>query len=140
MSTDNHMPDWVRTLFEEIASGIEFKGFADMEGYYAKPDETSWGIHLLEMAPSLMDLSELGAEEGEQGYGIMHSFDLLATQEAFDEVAGLSFGIENDGRSCITIEGKVGEQDVVVLIYITPFEDTEDDDEIIKDNTCDEEE
>ena len=51
-----------------------------------------------------------------------------------------SFGIENDGRSCITIEGKVGGQHVAVLIYTTPFEDTEDDDEMIKDNTSDEEE
>ena len=118
MSTDNHMPDWVRTLFEEIGSGIEFKGPAYVEGHYFEPDETAWGIHLLEMAPALMDLSELGAEEGEQGYGIIHSFDLLATQEAFDEVVGLLFGIENDGRSCITIEGKVGGQHVAVLIYI----------------------
>jgi hypothetical protein len=76
---------------------------------------------------------------GRAGLGIIHSFDLLATQEAFDEVAGLSFSIENDGHSCITIEGKIDKQDVAVLIYITPFEDTEDDDEIIEDNTFDEE-
>ena len=90
MSTDNHMPDWVRTLLEEIGSGIRIQGTRVIwKDIIPRLIETSWGIHLLEMAPALMDLSELGAEEGEQGYGIMHSFDLLATQEAFDEVAGL---------------------------------------------------
>lgn len=138
MSTETQMPDWVRSLFENVASGIEFKGIASMEGRYAEPDETSWGIDLLEMAPSLMDLSEFGVDTGEQGYGIIHNFDLLLAQEAFDDVSALAFGIENDGRPCITIEGKIDGREVAVLIYTTPFEDAEED-ETSAENSSDEE-
>ena len=125
MSTQNCMPDWVQSLFETIASTIEFKGIAYMEGLYSEPDETAWGINLLEMAPSLIELSGTGSDDGEQVYSIIHNFDLLAAEDGFDEVEGLAFGIENNGCPCITIEGKVGGREVVVLIYAEPFEDGE---------------
>jgi hypothetical protein len=35
------------------------------------------------------------------------------------------FGIDNDGRHAITIEGIVGEHEIVALIYTEPFEDAE---------------
>lgn len=120
------MPDWAVPIFETIVSAIEFKGIAYMEGYYSAPDETAWGLDLLELAPALMNISEQGADDGEQCYGIIHNFDLLTAQAAFDEVMVMAFGIENDGRPCITIEGKVGERDIVALIYTDPFEDAED--------------
>ena len=93
MSDNNQMPDWAKSLFENIAESIEFKGMAYMEGRYSEPDATGWGLDLIEIAPALMDLSEFGAEGGEQGYGIIHSFDLLFAQEPFSEVAALTFGI-----------------------------------------------
>ncbi len=123
---DNQMPEWAQSLFEKIASVIEYKGVAHTEGYHYGPDDTAWGVDLLELAPALMDLSEFGGEEGEEGYGIIHHFDLLATQDAFDEMLALGFGIENDGRPCITMEGKVDGRMVVVLVYTAPPEDEED--------------
>jgi hypothetical protein len=125
MSTENHMPDWARSLFETIVSGIEFKGIAYMEGRYSAPDETAWGLDLMEIAPSLMKVSERGPDDREQCYGIIHNFDLMRAQEAFDEIIDMSFGIDNDGRYCMTLEGKVGEREIVVLIYTEPFEDSE---------------
>ena len=119
------MPDWAQSLFERIASAIEFKGVAYIEGRYSAPDESSWGIDLLEMAPSIIDVSENGLDEGEQCYGVIHTFDLITAQASLDEVMGMAFGIDNDGRSCITFEGKVGGRDVVILVYAYPFEDAE---------------
>ncbi|MCI0661698.1 MAG: hypothetical protein L0220_11535 [Acidobacteria bacterium] len=115
MNTTIEMPDWVRSVFETFASGIEFKGVASMEGRYFLPDETAWGIDLLEMAPALMDVIEPESGEGEQCYGLIHNFDLMIAQSAFDEVVAMGIGINNSGRHVITIEGKVGEYEIVVL-------------------------
>lgn len=120
MSEEKMMPEWVENLFETIASNIEFKGLSGLEGRYSKPDETGWGVHLLEIAPALEELDEAGPNDGEQIYGIFHSVDLLEIQKALDEVNGLSFGFENDGTPCITIDGRSGEQEIVVLIYGVP--------------------
>ncbi len=125
MSTINQMPNWIESLFESIVSGIEFKGVASMEGRYSTPEETSWGIDLLEMAPALMQVLEPGSSQGENCYGLIHNFDLMTTQSAFDEVVAMGFGIDNDGRHLITIEGKVDEHELIVLIYTDPFEDAE---------------
>ncbi|HKX28145.1 MAG TPA: hypothetical protein VJ302_10655 [Blastocatellia bacterium] len=125
MSAIKRMSDWVESIFESLASGIEFKGVAWMEGRYLKPDETSWGINLLEMAPALLQISAPGLGEGEECYGLSHNFDLIAAQSAFDEVAEMRFGIDNDGRHAVTIEGKVGEHEIAAIIYTEPFEDAE---------------
>ena len=125
MSTIKQMPDWVESLFEKLASGIEFKGVAWMEGHHSLPDETSWGIDLLEMAPALLQISTHGLGEGEECYGLIHNFDLMTAQSAFDEVTEMGFGIDNEGRHVITIEGKVGNHEIVALIYTDPFEDAE---------------
>jgi hypothetical protein len=125
MNTITQMPDWVRTVFETLASGIEFKGVASMEGRYFLPDETAWGIDLLQMAPALLEVIEPESGEGEQCYGLIHNFDLIIAQSAFDEVVAMGVGIDNSGRHEVTIEGKVGELEIVVLIYTDPFEDAE---------------
>lgn len=102
MNAIKQMPDGVESLFESLASGIEFKGVAWMEGRYSRPDETSWGIDLLEMAPALLQISAPGLGGGEECYGLIHNFDLTTAQSAFDEVAEMWFGIDNDRRHAIT--------------------------------------
>jgi tetratricopeptide (TPR) repeat protein len=114
MNTITQMPDWVRIVFEIIASGIEFKGVASMEGRYYLPDETAWRIDLLEMAPALMEVIEHESGEREQCYGLIHNFDLMIAQSAFDEVVAMGIGIDNSGRHEITIEGKVVEREIVI--------------------------
>ncbi len=125
MNAENHMPEWVRTLFDTIASTIEFQGPASLEARYSSPDETNWGVDLLELAPALMELRALGPKNGEPVYGLIHNLDLLAAQQAFEEVDALSFGFENDGRPYFTFEGKVQGREIAVVIYTLPFEDAE---------------
>ena len=117
----NQMPDWMRSLFEAICSTIEFKGVASLGARFSASNETVWGTELLEISPALLDLSDHGLADGEEAYGIIHAFDLKAVLDLFDGIEAFSFGIENDGCPCFTIEGKVDEHDVVVLIYTEPF-------------------
>ena len=121
----NQMPDWVQSLFEAIGSTIEFKGLANLEARFSAADETAWGTDLLEIRPAVVDLADHGLIAGEVAYGIIHAFDLKAVVEMFDGIAAFSFGIENDGCPCFTIEGQVKDHDIIVLIYIEPFEDSE---------------
>jgi hypothetical protein len=61
-------------------------------------------------------------DEGDECYGLIHNFDLMTARSAFDEVAEMGFGIDNDGRHAITIEGTVGGHEIVALIYTEPYE------------------
>lgn len=129
MAEDNQMPEWAQTLCEKLAEAIEFKGPASMEGWYSAPEETSWGVDLIELFPAVMEIEEAGPNDGEEVFGIVNNFDLLAAQKVFDEVVEMAFGFDNEGESYITIEGKYKERDVVVLINFQPASDEEDEDE-----------
>jgi hypothetical protein len=81
---------------------------------------------LLQLAPALMDGSVTESNDtADQVYGIIHNLDLLNAQTALNEVIGLQFGINDDGRDFIAIEGRVGGKDLVVIIYSEPYEDAE---------------
>lgn len=125
MSTEDETPDWVADLAEAVAGAVEFKGLANMEWRCYKPEDTAWGVDLLEMAPGLLEIVQAGPHDGEQVHGIIHSLDLLAVQDAFDEVVALSFGSDNEGRPEVTVEGRVEEKEIVLLIHTYPFEDAE---------------
>ncbi len=129
MADENSMPDWADHLFETIASTIEFKGFAEMEGYYLAPEENDWGVHLLEMAPVLMEVMESGPNDGEHVYGVINNIDLLAVQDALDSVSALGFGFENDGSPVLTVEGSAGGRELVLRINALPFPDDDDTDD-----------
>ncbi len=128
MSEENTMPDWADRLLERIASNIEFKGLAEMEGYYSAPEDNEWGVHLLEMAPAMMEVMENGPNDGERVYGVIHRLDLLAIQRVLEPVATSSFGFENDGSPALTIAGEVEGREVTVIINALPFPDESDGD------------
>ncbi len=125
MNVEKQMPVWAQWLFDTIASTIEFKGPASLEGRYSAPSETDWGVDLLELAPALLELGVLGPKDGEPVYGLIHNLDLLAAQQAFDEIAALTFGFENDGRPYFTFEGNAQGHEITVVIYTSPFGDAE---------------
>jgi hypothetical protein len=127
MTEEDQMPEWAKTLCESLASTIEFKGPAYLRWRHSTPDETSWGIDLIELSPAIMEIEEAGPNDGEEVFGVVHSFDLLEAQKAFDDVGALTFGFDNDGQPEITIEGKYKGREVVVLINFQPVLDEEDD-------------
>lgn len=120
-----NIPHWATKLMESICGTIEFKGIASFDSYYSPADGNSWGIDLIEIAPSLIEIEEAGENDGEQTYGIIHNFDLIAAMEAFGKVKALNFGIENGGQPTITFEGDLNGNEVVVIVYTQPFEGVE---------------
>ena len=122
-SDPTDLPGWAAELADGLADCIEFKSLGHLEARYSAPDETAWGIDLIELAPAPLEIVEAGPLDGERVYDIVHNFDLLAAQTSFDEVISLSFGFENDGRPCITLEGRLGGREIVVQVYFEPFAD-----------------
>jgi len=120
MPEENRVPMWARELAVEIASTIEFKAQASLDCQQWAPEETDWGVDLVELWPAVMEIQEAGPNDGEIVFGIVDSFDLLAAQKVFDQVEAFSYGIESDGRGSITIEGKFKERQVVVVVYFEP--------------------
>ena len=120
MAEVNPVPMWARELAVEIASTIEFKAQASLDCQQWSPEETEWGVDLVELWPAVMEIQEAGPNDGEIVFGIVDSFDLLAVQKIFDQVDDFTFGYENDGRGNITIEGKFKGRAVIVIVYFEP--------------------
>ena len=127
MTEENQVPQWARDLAESIASTIEFKAQASIDCQHSAPEETEWGVDLVELWPAVMEIQEAGPNDGEMVFGIVHSFDILAVLKIFEKVDAVIFGIENDGRSKMSIEGKFKGRDVVVLVYFEPELDNDED-------------
>ena len=127
MTEEDLVPKWARELAEEIASMIEFEAPAILDCQQSEPEETEWGVDLVELWPAVMEIQEAGPNDGEIVYGIVHSFDILAAQKIFDKVNSVKFGFEIANRPIVTIEGNFKGRPVVVIVYFEPeFEDDED--------------
>jgi hypothetical protein len=121
MRVDSDMPDWVQSLFETLAATIELEGMTYVEGRYSSPEETDWGIDLLEIAPALMEIAAVSSHATERVFGSIRDFDLLAAQDVFNEVTAMSLGIDDNETPCLTIEGMVSKREIVVLVRMSPF-------------------
>jgi hypothetical protein len=127
MTEEDLVPEWARELAEAIADTIEFKAHAFLDCQQMEPEESEWGVDLVELWPALMEIQEAGPNDGELVFGIVDRFDLLAAEKVFDEVSEMMFGFENDGQPKITIEGTYKGRVVVVIVYFEPWFDDEDD-------------
>lgn len=125
MTEEYRVPEWAQTLSESLASTIEFKGPAYLRLQHSAPDENGWGVDLIELFPAIMEIEEAGPNDGEEVFGIVHSFDLLEAQKTLDKVDAMIFGFENDGQPSISIEGEYKGREVVVIIYFEPEPDEE---------------
>lgn len=124
MSVEEDLPDWTAPVFETIASTIILKSIGSVIGWYRAPDENMWGVHLVQIEPGLIEIPG-EPHEGEQGFNLLYGFDLRGAQKAFDFVVGLEYGLEDDGRSSISIAGIVGGRDVMVIVCGETGEDPE---------------
>ena len=120
MEEEDQVPVWARELAESLAEAIEFKGQAFLDCQQSAPEETEWGVDLVELWPAVMEIQEAGPNDGEIVFGIVDNFDLLAALKIFDRVDAFTFGYENDGRGKVTIEGMFRGREVVVIVYFEP--------------------
>lgn len=131
MTEEGQVPDWVWKLAEEVASTIEFKAQASLDCLHFAAQDTDWGVDLVELWPTVMEIQEAGPNDGEIVFGIVDSFDLLAAQKIFDNLDAVTYGYEYDGRGKITFEGEFKGRMVVVVVYFEPeLDDVEDEEDL----------
>jgi hypothetical protein len=121
-----NIPDWLDELFASVCEACVNDAKGRMSGFscrWSKPDDNSWGTWLLEIAPSVVEISG-GKEDGETGFDFV-DVDLLALPKCLDEVESFSYEPDYGDEPRLTLEGKKGERDIVIEIYLTPFEDAE---------------
>ena len=115
----NQLPTRAHRLLEQLADVVEFQGPATLEGHHLEPDETDWGVDLIELAPALLDLVEAGPHDGAQTYGLASASDLRVLDEVFERIA---LAVDFSG---VYAGGCFEGREVAVVIYFIPFEDAE---------------
>jgi hypothetical protein len=90
---------------------------------WAKPGDNQWGTWLLEIAPSVLEISG-GKDDGATGFDFV-DVDLLALPKCLEEVKSFSYDPDYGKQPHLILEGKKGKREVVVEIYFEPFEDDE---------------
>jgi hypothetical protein len=114
---------WWHALFYNVVGAIEDGGLGHFSGYHAEPDETFWGVDVLEIAPAIVPYQGPGVEEETLIYSPLRNVDVLAIQEAFDEVEGVSLTQDSEEGLVLMVEGRFGGRDVLVRIYADPIDD-----------------
>jgi len=119
-------PDWLDHLFDSVTEACVCDVKGRMSGFsyrWAKPQENGWGIWLVQIAPSVLEVSG-GKKDGTTGFDFM-DVDLLALPKCLDEVESFSYDPDYGGEAHLTLIGKKGKREVVVEVYFEPFEDDE---------------
>ena len=130
MAEEDLVPEWAQELAQAMADTIEFGALASLDCQQSGPEETEWGVDLVELWPALMEIQEAGPNDGEIVFGIVHRFDILAAQEVFDKVDTIQFGYALSGQPKITFEAWFKGRPVVVIVYFEPEFDEDDDEDI----------
>ena len=90
---------------------------------WAKPEDNQWGTWLLQVAPSVIEISG-GKDDGGTGFDFVDA-DLLALPKCLDEVESFDYDPDYGEEPHLTLAGTKGGHEVVVEIYFAPFEDDE---------------
>ena len=122
MPMEHEWPLWASELFETIVASIESKGIGRFQGAYDEDE----GTHQIEVAPALAQLARAGPDDGATVWCLIHNVDLLAIQQAFDQVEAMGMLLDNeDGSPELSVEGELQGRHVLVTIYAKPFDDAE---------------
>jgi len=120
------MPDWLNELLASVCEACVDMTKGRMSGFscrWAEPENNAWGTWLLEIAPSVVEISG-GKDDGDTVFDFM-DVDLLALPKCLDEVESFSYDPDYGNAPHLVLDGKKGEQEVVVQVYFEPFEDDE---------------
>jgi hypothetical protein len=120
------LPKWLEQLRGSVCDACVSDAKGRMSGFsyrWAKPDDNSWGTWLLQIAPSVIEISG-GKEDGATVFDFV-DLDLLALPHCLDEVETFAYEPDYGNEPRVTLVGKKGKHEVVVEIYFEPFEDDE---------------
>ena len=121
-----NMPRWLEDLLDSVCEACvsDVKGrMSGLSCRWAKPDDNQWGVWLLQIAPSVIEIVG-GKDDGDSGFDFV-DVDLLALPECLDEVESFSYDPDFGNEAHLTLVGKTGKREVVVEIYFAPFENDE---------------
>ena len=120
------LPRWLEELSGSVCECCVDAVKGRMSGFsyrWSEPDENSWGTWLLQIAPSVIEISG-GKDDGEAVFDFV-DVDLLELPKCLDEVESFAYDPDYGNEPHLVLVGKKGEQEVVVEIYFEAFEDDE---------------
>ena len=120
------LPKWL----EELVGSVCAASISDVKGRrtgffyrWAKPNDNHWGTWLLQIIPSVLEISS-GSEDGATGFDFV-DVDLLVLPLCLDEVESFVYDPDDGENPHLTLVGKKGKRAVVVEVYFEPFADDE---------------
>jgi hypothetical protein len=120
------IPKWIRTQVDAICEACVCSEKGRMSGFdwrAVAPNDNEFGCWLVEIAPEQMELVRQGPDDGSVIFDPV-DIDLQDLPESFSELESYNYDPGSpDEEPHITICGKVGERDLVVLIFFRPFDD-----------------
>jgi hypothetical protein len=120
------MPDWLDELLASVCEACvnEVKGrTSGLSCRWAEPENNVWEAWLLEVAPSVVEISG-GKDDGETVFDFV-DVDLLALPQCLDEVEWFDYDPDYGNTPHLSLGGKRKEYEVVVQVYFEPFEGDE---------------
>jgi hypothetical protein len=92
--------------------------------YWSKPSDNGWGVWLVDVAPASIELVG-GANDGQTVFDPV-DVDLLTLPGALDSTAVCAYHPATPDESAhFVLEGVKGKREVVIRIWLEPFEDDE---------------
>src|SRR5262245_23035614 len=120
------LPKWLEellgSLFEACVNDVKGR----MSGFsyrWSKPEDNGWGTWLLQIAPSVLEISG-GKDDGATGFDFV-DVDLLALPKCLDQVESFTYDPNYGQEPHLTMVGTKGKREVVVEVYFEPFADDE---------------
>jgi hypothetical protein len=120
------LPKWLDKLIASVCETCVSDVKGRMSGFsyrWARPKDNAWGTWLLQVAPSVIEISG-GKDDGDTVFDFV-DVDLLALPKCLDEVESLSYDPAFGESPRLTLTGKKGKYEVTVEVYFEPFEDDE---------------
>jgi|SRR6516225_5963882 hypothetical protein len=120
------LPKWIKELLDSVLEACISDVKGRRSGFscrWARPQENHWGTWLLQIAPSALEISG-GKDDSAIGFDFVDA-DLLVLPRCLDEVESFACDPDYGEDPHLTLMGKKGKHDVVVEIYLRPFEGDE---------------
>lgn len=121
-----NLPKWLEKLLGSVCAACvsDVKGrMSELSYRLARPEDNSWGTWLVQIAPSVVEISG-GKDDGDTVFDCV-DVDLLALPKCLDEVESFDYDPDYGNRPHLTLSGKKSKREVVVEVYFEPFEGDE---------------
>jgi hypothetical protein len=121
------MPKWLKPVVKSVCESCvcDAKGrMSEFSIRYSRPSETAWGVWLVDVALAPVELVG-GANDGEAVFDPV-DVDLLSLPGTLDNIVVCAYHPATPGEGAhFVLEGRKANREVVIRIWLEPFEDDE---------------